>query len=90
MKKTNYHTHHYRCKHAKGQIEEYIEHALYKGMDEIGFSCHLPYSDNRISEDRMNYSQLKEYFTDIQREKNLNKISVLTGLECEYFPEMHG
>ena len=38
----DYHTHHYRCGHAQGNIEDYIKAALNKGLTEIGISDHAP------------------------------------------------
>lgn len=42
MKKINYHTHTYRCGHAKGTEEEYVVKALRMNMKQIGFSDHIP------------------------------------------------
>ena len=36
MKLTNYHTHHDRCKHAKGGVEAYVREAVLHHYDEIG------------------------------------------------------
>ena len=38
----DYHTHHYRCGHAEGELEQYIEAAIAAGLDEIGLSDHSP------------------------------------------------
>ena len=38
----DYHTHHYRCGHAKGVIEDYIQEAVKKDLAEIGISEHFP------------------------------------------------
>ena len=43
MKLTNYHTHHDRCKHAKGGVEAYVREAVLHHYDEIGMSCHTPH-----------------------------------------------
>ena len=37
---TNYHTHHDRCKHAKGDVEAYVKEAVKHNYAEIGMSCH--------------------------------------------------
>ena len=42
MIKIDYHTHHYRCGHARGTIEDYIRRAIELGLEEIGISDHLP------------------------------------------------
>ena len=43
MMKANYHTHTLRCGHAKGLDEQYIEAAIGRGMEELGFSDHVPW-----------------------------------------------
>lgn len=40
--KVDYHTHHERCGHAVGELRQYIESAIVKGLDQIGLSDHLP------------------------------------------------
>lgn len=90
MKKTNYHTHHYRCKHAEGTITDYVSFAVERGMSELGMSCHVPYKDGRLSWDRMDYSDLPEYFQEIDQVRETFKdINLLKGLECEYFEDSH-
>lgn len=42
MKKTNYHTHTYRCGHANGTEEEMIQAAIEMGIEELGMCCHVP------------------------------------------------
>jgi histidinol-phosphatase (PHP family) len=40
--RVDYHTHHYRCGHAEGNLADYVEAALAAGFDEIGLSDHSP------------------------------------------------
>jgi len=42
MKKINYHTHTYRCGHAKGTEEEMVQAAIQIHMEELGISDHIP------------------------------------------------
>lgn len=42
MKKINYHTHTYRCGHAVGDEKDMIESAIHLGIEELGFSEHVP------------------------------------------------
>jgi len=88
---TNYHTHHYRCRHAKGQIEDFIEEAIKNQYTEIGMSCHVPYeSFPELGNRRMDYEDLDIYFKEIQQaQKKYPQIKVLSSLECEYFPKEH-
>lgn len=47
MKKTNYHTHTYRCGHAIGNEEDMVRAAINKEYDILGFSEHVPYPKYR-------------------------------------------
>ena len=38
----NYHTHTYRCGHAVGEDREYVEKAIERGLQVLGFSDHVP------------------------------------------------
>jgi len=42
MKKINYHTHTYRCGHAKGTDEEIVQAAINMNIEELGISDHIP------------------------------------------------
>lgn len=39
----DFHTHHYRCGHAVGTIQHYVEAAINQALDMIGISDHSPY-----------------------------------------------
>ena len=41
MKKTNYHTHTYRCGHANGNEEDMIQAAIDMGIEELGMCLSL-------------------------------------------------
>lgn len=42
MKKNNFHTHVFRCGHAIGNEEVMAQAAIKHGLEELGFSCHIP------------------------------------------------
>ena len=42
MMKTNFHCHIYRCGHAVGDEEEMVKSAIMEGIEELGFSEHVP------------------------------------------------
>lgn len=88
---TNYHTHHNRCKHAKGNVEDYVKEAVKHHYAEIGMSCHTPHQNfSQMGNRRMDYSELNTYFNDIeQAQKKYPQIKVLKALECEYFPHLY-
>ena len=41
--RANYHAHTWRCSHAKGTERDYVEAALDRGLEILGFSDHTPY-----------------------------------------------
>lgn len=88
--KTNYHTHNYRCIHAKGTVDQYINEAIKAGLDEVGISDHLPHPGSDLDpNNRMKYEELESYFKEIDeaKEKYKDKISIKKSIECEYFPK---
>ena len=89
---TNYHTHHYRCKHAGGTIEDYVVKAIKEGYAEIGMSCHVPYENfpEVGTNQRMEFEDLPTYFEEISDlQKKYPEIKILKSVECEYFPKIH-
>ncbi len=85
----NYHTHTWRCKHASGKEREYIENAIQRGFQTLGFSDHAPWpipgGDDCY---RMLPSQAEEYCTTLAalREEYKRDIDIKIGFEAEYFP----
>lgn len=49
------------CGHATGEMEEYVERAIDFGLQEIGFSDHLPFVDFERPGYAMKLSQLPFY-----------------------------
>lgn len=89
--KINFHTHVKRCRHAAGDVEDYIKCALEKGLSQLGFSDHAPFPDFDFGM-RMPYCELWEYLeeVDAMREKYKDDITIWKGLEIEYLPEYKG
>lgn len=89
--KANYHTHTYRCNHASGTDREYVEYAIQRGIEVLGFSDHSPYCfpDGYYSGFRMTHEQQKEYVESIEALKDefSGKIKLYIGYEMEYYPE---
>jgi histidinol-phosphatase (PHP family) len=87
------HTHHSRCGHAEGDIEDYIRAALDAGMDVIGISDHSPYfahaEDHPNPRVAMARSEFANYVEEVLRlkEKYRDRIEVLLGVESDFFPE---
>ena len=92
--KTNYHTHTYLCKHAKGNPSDYVKEAIKKGYNEIAITDHGPLIPEIISNfytRRMDFTDYQnKYLSDLQeaKEKYGEKIKIFTGLEIEYFDLM--
>ena len=90
---SNYHTHIYLCRHAKGTVSDYVKLALENNYEEIGISDHGPFPEElrsrlhsaRMREDEFTNIYLKELQTT--REEFKDKIKVLFGTEIEYLPD---
>jgi histidinol-phosphatase (PHP family) len=91
--KNNYHTHTYRCQHASGTEEEFIEAAIEMGIQTLGFSDHVPcpFKNGYISRIRMTMQQAPEYVGTLRRlaAKYKDDIRILVGFEAEYIPEFY-
>ena len=85
--KHNFHTHTFRCKHAKGDVDDYCRRALELGMETLGFSDHTALPDDRWLVARMPYAELDNYVAAIDRGRvDFPKLKILKGMECEYVP----
>lgn len=88
----NYHTHTKRCHHATGEDREYIEAAIARGLDTLGFSDHvpMPFADGHQSGYRIRIEELEEYIRSLEalREEYKDRIRILIGFEAEYYPEV--
>ena len=86
----NYHTHTWRCNHARGTEREYIEQAIRSGVKLLGFSDHTPnpFSWNINDGIRMLPEQTEEYFDAIfkLKEEYKGRIEIHAGVEVEYIP----
>ena len=91
--KFDLHTHHIRCGHAVGTIEDYIQAAIKSGLKVIGISDHSPYfyheKDQPFSNIAMARSDFPNYVAEVLqlKDKYKDKIEVLLGIESDFFPE---
>ncbi len=85
----DYHTHTVLCKHAAGEMEEYVESAIEKDLTEIGISCHNPMPEGYDPEHRMSmdefYAIYKPRVAQL-REKYEGAITIKFGLEADFYP----
>lgn len=91
--KFDLHTHHERCGHADGSIEQYIRAAIKEGLTAIGISDHAPYFAHEHDQPRPNIAMAKREFPHYVREvlalkqKYADKIDVLLGVESDFYAE---
>ncbi|MBN1524652.1 MAG: histidinol-phosphatase [Spirochaetales bacterium] len=84
----SYHTHTFRCKHATGEVHEYVAEAMKKNSTHVGITDHTPLPDNRWHSVRMRMDELEGYLLAIETAKAMYPgITVYAGLECEYANE---
>ncbi len=91
--KFDLHTHHDRCGHASGLIEDYIVSAIEAGIAAIGISDHSPYFAHELDQPQpkiaMARSEFPNYVAEVLRlkEKYNDRIEVLLGVESDFYPE---
>lgn len=86
----DYHTHHVRCGHARGELEEYVQRGIELGMQQLGLSDHMPL----IHVDPATYyegmampmEELPRYVEECfeLKEKYRGQIDLRVGLEGDY------
>lgn len=88
----NYHTHTYRCGHASGEDEEYVQSALEAGIEILGFSDHTPYffPGAHYSSFRMRPELFPGYCQSVEQLKKdyRGKVEIHLGVEAEYYPNL--
>lgn len=88
MKRTNYHTHTYLCKHAQGTPSDYAKNGFTSGLNVLGFSDHGPFPDANFGL-RMEYKELDLYIDSVNssKKKYSEKMDIYNALEIEYLPD---
>ncbi|OPA80079.1 phosphoesterase [Paenibacillus selenitireducens] len=91
--KFDLHTHHFRCGHADGNIEDYIQAGIREGLQVIGISDHSPYfyaDEEQLHPGiAMAKSEFVNYVDEVLQLKHKyeGQIDVLLGVESDFFPE---
>ncbi|GIP48933.1 MULTISPECIES: histidinol-phosphatase HisJ [Paenibacillus] len=86
----DYHTHHERCGHAVGALEEYVRRGIDIGLSQLGVSDHMPLLHvdpaTYYPEMAMPMEELPRYVEEAFRlkEKYRGQIDVRVGLEGDY------
>lgn len=82
----DHHIHTALCGHAKGEPKEYVETAIERGLQEIGFSDHAPLFSHRDATITMDHNELPLYHQMIEevREAYKDRIKVKVGIEADF------
>jgi len=81
----DYHLHTSFCKHAEGELEEYVEAAIKNGITEICFSDHIPLPYGFDSDHRMALEDMEPYLEKISiLKRKYREINILFGIEADY------
>lgn len=86
----DYHTHHVRCGHAIGELEEYVQRGIEMGLSQIGLSDHMPLIHvdpaTYYPEMAMPMEELPRYVEECLslKERYKGQIDVKVGLEGDY------
>lgn len=81
----DYHVHSPYCRHAHGEMADYIESAIEKGIVEVCFTDHIPLPDGFDSAHRMAPEEMELYLEEIKRLREMYpNISILAGIEADY------
>ncbi len=81
----DYHMHTVLCKHAEGDIAEYVEAARKKGIPEICFTDHVPAPDGYDAINRMTLDQFPAYKELVAKVRDSQNPAVLFGIEADYY-----
>lgn len=86
----DYHTHHVRCGHAEGRLEEYVQRAIELGYDQLGLSDHMPLIHvdpaSYYPEMAMPMEELPRYVEEclLLKDRYQGQIDIRVGLEGDY------
>ena len=82
----NYHCHTFRCGHAFGEDEEYVQVAVENGFKILGFSDHIILPGVHEPNMRGDYSMQEDYFASIRslKERYKDRIEIHLGYEAEW------
>ena len=87
----NYHTHTYRCGHARGEDRQYVEEAIQAGIKTLGFSDHapMPFPSGHHSGFRVQMRDAEDYFSSLSdlKKEYARDITIHIGAEAEFYPE---
>lgn len=86
----DYHLHTKLCGHASGEVDDYLDQAVRKGIKEVGFSDHFPLyflpPEKIIPDYAMSENQLPLYVNMVQQYSGVSPLKVKLGIEVDYVP----
>lgn len=81
----DYHIHSSLCRHAEGELNEYIEHAITSGIREIAVTDHIPLPNKFDLAHRMNMRDIETYLHWIDNARmTYPEIIIRSGIEADY------
>ncbi|NPV72700.1 MAG: histidinol-phosphatase [Pelotomaculum sp.] len=84
------HLHTFLCGHATGKIEDYLQEAVRKGIQEVGFADHLPLyflpPGEVIPGYAMKEEELPAYVSMVRKHASRSPVMVKLGIEADYVP----
>lgn len=87
MTLADYHIHTKLCRHAEGEMEEYVQAAILAGLEEVGFSDHAPVLDDYDPVHRMTWDDFPTYCNTVQHLKEkYSQITIRLGVEADVYP----
>jgi histidinol-phosphatase (PHP family) len=82
----DYHIHTKLCKHASGEVYQYVENCINAGIKEMAFTDHIPLPRNFDSSHRMGYHEMDIYCNWIDEARNrYPEIKIRLGVEADYY-----
>lgn len=86
----DYHLHTRLCGHAGGEIDEYLDAAVRRGIREVGFCDHLPLCflspERMIPDYAMDECDLPGYVSAVKNQALRSTVNVKLGIEADFVP----
>jgi histidinol-phosphatase (PHP family) len=84
---TDYHVHTKLCRHAEGEMADYVQAAAAAGLDEIGFADHSPWPIGYDSQYRMTPGEFPQYRAWVREMQDRGgPVRIRYGLETDWVP----
>ena len=82
----DYHNHTRLCKHAEGELNQYVERAILLGITEIAFTDHMPLPNEFDIAHRMSEKEMDIYSEWVIKAKSrYPEIKILFGIEADFY-----